>query len=529
MSKPLLNLMRNTKRLKESTFVAPVGGLNLIASYDNMPPQDAIEMDNYLPKNNAVELRRGYKEHAKLGVHPRTLAVYQSATGKDRLFAFGDGRVFEVSKKDNYQSISVEYLFKMQELGDVYASDDWQWVQFKEHLFLSNGTDKVQIYAPDETDATFGSLSDANFEGDGFVSEKIMHIFVAKQRLWFVEKNALRVWYTEQAGAIQGKVIPFDVGQLSDFSGTLVAGTSWSIDGGAGVDDLTCLITSEGETLVYKGSNPSSSDDWALVGVYKMPKPVGKNPFLKYQGDVILTSFQGYVPLKQALLMEKSNVSALEFGAKIAPLVTKRASFYKSKTGWQAIEYPKGGYILFNVPLSNGFEQHIYNTSTGAWSRFTGINGESFVLFQDNLYFANKEGVFLFDTGFQDGNNPICGSIRQAYTCFNNLNEKRVLMLKPNLKATSPFALQIYTDADFMLSDLPYQTDIQTPGESYWNNAKWGSLNRGVLGTKWARLVGVQTANWINNMAQGVYFSLVLKTKTKSVGVTFYGTGVRYE
>ena len=48
----------------------------------------------------------------------------------------------------------------------------------------------------------------------------------------------------------------------SDRSAQAVAG--WPQDGGQGIDDLTLFITSEGEVLVYAGSDPSNADDWSL-------------------------------------------------------------------------------------------------------------------------------------------------------------------------------------------------------------------------------------------------------------------------
>lgn len=536
MSKPLLNFLRTNNRLKESIFPAPVGGLNLLSSYETMPKEDALEMDNFLPKTNAIELRKGYKLHAKIGQKGAFLLPFKSTTGADKLLAFLEGKVLDVTQKGDYSNAisDLEYEMKIQNLNKgVFASNNWQYVLFKERAYLANGIDAVQVYIPDETRATSGEIKPAEFQGEGFMPQKITHIFVAKQRLWFVEKNTLRVWYTKEAGTVQGEVVPFDMSMVSSFGGTLIAGAQLTKDGGEGLDDLVVFITSEGETLIYEGTNPNSATDWTLKGVYKMPAPVGNNPFLKHKGDLILTSQEGYVPLLKTISLEGQTALNLSFGAKIAPLVQERVRFFKSKEGWQSLIYPKGGYALFNVPLSTGFEQHIYNTTTGAWSRFTGIKAKNFALFQEKLYFINEEGVFEFDTGSTDGENPICGSIRQAYNNLLSENEKRVLMLKPKFKSTKNFALEIFTDTDFAFENLPYQLDVGEKQETNWNELKWSTLKPTIKqetsNAKWARLIGQQKNEWICNIGQGVYFSLVLKTKTRGVQISFFGTGVRYE
>ena len=71
---------RQTNRSNRSlnvTLPAPTGGLNVRDSMDLMSANDAIVMDNYIPSDTKVMLRRGYAVYADLGAKIETLAPYK--------------------------------------------------------------------------------------------------------------------------------------------------------------------------------------------------------------------------------------------------------------------------------------------------------------------------------------------------------------------------------------------------------------------------------------------------------------------
>ena len=48
------------------TLASPIGGLNVRDSLDTMNSYDAIVMDNYIPTETKVALRKGYRSYAAL-------------------------------------------------------------------------------------------------------------------------------------------------------------------------------------------------------------------------------------------------------------------------------------------------------------------------------------------------------------------------------------------------------------------------------------------------------------------------------
>ena len=303
---------------------------------------------------------------------------------------------------------------------------------------------------------------------------------------------------------------------------------NWTQDGGQGIDDLTVFLTSEGEALVYGGSNPNNAEDWALKGSYKISKPIGWRCAMQYQGDVVIITEDGYIPLAKALPLERANASQIAFSDKIRGLVLERAKSNRDKEGWQSVIYGRGGYAIFNVPAANQFEQHVVNLNNGAWCRFTNIRAFCWGLFQDRAYFGSDTSVFLFDEGYSDNGSHILGEVQQAFTSLGTPNLKKIQLLNPRTKSSTQYALVIYTNMDFEERKVGYQENIGSSGMTKWDVAEWSSLDN-PIGTKWATLRGKIRSQWIANSATGFKASIVFKTKTRGNLIEWYDTGVRYE
>ena len=504
--------MNVNRAAKSHDFIlpAPINGLNARDSLDAMEPLYAITMDNYIPMDSKVQLRPGYMEYANLDdITISTLAYYKNST-KNYFLAVGGGKIYDITNKNS-----------IVELGNISTNLQCQTAQYKDRMFFVNGFDTPKVFYLNESTAT---LSDWGFSGTNLTATQIINVAVSKEFLWFVEKNSLKAWYPAQAGNISGTLNSFDLSQVSKYGGKLVAVADWTVDGGQGIDDLTVFLTSEGEIFVYSGSNPNSASDWELKGSYKMSKPIGYNCIVPYQGDIVIISEDGYIPLSRALALGASGQSNYAFSDNIRGLVLDRTSTYKNSAGWQGIIYTKRGYGIFNVPVANLFEQHVINVNTGAWCRFTDINARFWCMFEDNLYFASKGRVYQFDTtNRSDGGIPIRGHIEQAYNNLGTDALKRIPLLNPKTKCISRYNLVIYTNMDYENQNVSYYTSIANDGQSKWNVAKWNVA-------KWAASqANITRSQWLANSATGYKVSLVFKTETSGNVIEWYNTGIRYE
>ena len=488
------------------TLPAPIGGLNARDSLDMMQATDAIVMDNYYPAETKVVLRKGYSHYVPLDAEIETLAEYKSPS-QNRLLAFGGKTVFDVSTPT-----------KVVDFEKSFLSNRWQFAQFKDRLICVNGVDAPYTYYFDDDEAVF---KEASFSGTNLSANKLVNVCVSKKRLFFAEKGSLNVWYSEGVGEVQGNLVKFDLSTLVRRGGTIQAVGCWTQDGGQGIDDLTVFVTSEGEVLVYSGSDPGNADDWTLKGCYLISRPLGYRCLLEYQGDLVVLTVDGYLPLSKALPVSQANASSVSFSDKIRGLVLERTKSNASKEGWQGILYPDGGYGLFNVPAGGQFEQHIVNLNSGAWCRFTGIPACCWSLYGNRLYFGSKKGVYLFDDGYSDNGTEIKGTVRQAYTDLGSPLLKKIQLINPRTKASAKYALVIYTEMDFIDEDKDFKAQIGVAGLTKWNTAPWGS--------KWATLKGKIRSQWIANNATGFKASVVFKTKTKGNLIEWIDTGFRYE
>ena len=83
-------------RLQTETLPPPVGGLNTLDAVANMPPTDAVILDNYFPGTADVPLRNGFQNWGSGLSNVETLAVYTSGTQK-KMFAIAGGKIYDVS------------------------------------------------------------------------------------------------------------------------------------------------------------------------------------------------------------------------------------------------------------------------------------------------------------------------------------------------------------------------------------------------------------------------------------------------
>ena len=310
------------------TLPAPTGGLNVRDGLDTMSETDAIVMDNYYPSETKVCLRGGYRAYALNDdkVKVETLIEFRHADG-DRLVACGNGKIWDVSTPADIREVSSDHQY-----------NNWQYVQFKDRILACNGYDKPLSWQKDEEGEWV--WKEAEFTGSGLDPQKLINVAMSKQRLFFVEHNSLKCWYSESAGEVQGTLMELDFSALVTRGGCLQAVAGWTQDGGQGIDDLTLFITSEGEVLVYAGSDPSNADDWSLKGKYYVSRPIGYRCTFQYRGDVVMISEDGYVPLSQVMPLAQGGTAGLAYSDKIRGLVLERVRDNKTLPGWQGIIIP---------------------------------------------------------------------------------------------------------------------------------------------------------------------------------------------
>ena len=411
MLQPLRGNGRRSRTSIGASIPAPVGGWDAISPLAAMKPDRAIVLDNWFPQAGFIEVRRGHKIHASgLGSGVvETIMKYQATTvAAGKLFAISGGTFWDVTSEATATATTVTSV----------GTNRWQWTNYT----TSSGTSYLWACSGVDTPQMYNGSAWSNPSITGITSSDIINVNVHKNRLWFCLADSMKAAYLN-TDSIQGTATPFNLGSVMGKGGFLVGMGTWTHDAGSGPDDYAVFMSSRGQAAVYQGTDPTSSTTWSLVGVYDLGAPLGYRCMTKVAGDLAVITIDGVLPFSVARSVDRGANATIALTANINTAMNSAARSYKDNFGWELTPYPKGLMAILNVPLQEGQTQHQYviNTLTGAWCRFTGMNANCWINFNDNLYFGGNDGVvYQADTGASDNGTTIDAVGQGAYQYFNS-------------------------------------------------------------------------------------------------------------
>jgi hypothetical protein len=480
---------------KTISLPSPYGGWNTLDALDKMPEEDAPVLDNWNPVVAKVEIRKGWQSFAS-GIgsgQVETLAEYHAGTTR-RFLAMGGGGIY------NATGGGAATL-----LTSGFTGNRWQWVNFNAFMLLVNGSDLPQIY-----DGT--TLSNASITGPTLTSTVGINVF--KSRLYLWETASQDFWYGG-TNSIAGAFTRFPLSRVSRLGGNLVAMGTWTLDAGDGMDDMAVFVMSSGEVIVYRGSDPGDSASWSLAGIYRIAPPLGVRTLIKAGGDLAVATLEDVSKLTEILTRGRLEVPTSKVsGAHRSAALAGRDFF-----GWQALVYPKGAKVIFNVPVSaTTFVQHVLNTQTGAWCRWTGIPAFTWGLFNDNLFFGAADGtVNQADIGTTDNGQAIIADGQPAWNRFRSNQRKRVAAVRPLIQAEGSLEYALQVGYDYQPAPVAISGTISATG------TPWGSP----WGSPWSPAPRINIA-WRAGRGSGVALSPRLYLASKQA-VSWFRTDLRVE
>ena len=362
-------------------------------------------------------------------------------------------------------------------------------------------------------DATTVGTYTVKYFVTGLNSNQFANINLFKERLYFVQKDSLSFWYLP-VDSINGAVTEFPLGGIFKKGGYLQAMGTWTIDAGYGVDDLAAFVTSNGEVAIYKGSDPSDPNDWALIGIWNIGQTFARKCLFKYGGDLLLLTEDGLVPLSAGLQSTRLD-PRVNITDKIFFAISQAADLYANNFGWQINYFAKVNMLIVNIPVTGGSEQYVMHNITKSWARFTNINANCWELSGDDMYFGGTGFVGKFYDTFADAGTNITAFVQQAYSYFDSRGQqKRFTLVRPILQTDNglPTVLcGISTDFDTvnLTNQISFNPSILNTGEwdlDTWDNANWGG---GLVTTKiWQGVTGLGYAGSVsmNVVSQRIEF-----------------------
>jgi len=460
---------RGQRAVSTDSVQAPVGGWNARDPEAAMPKEDAIWLENWWPGTADVTVRKGAeKTSTGLSSAVTSLMAYNSPTTK-KLFAATTIGIYDVTA-GGAVGAAVKTVTDGKFCHAIFPALGVT------ALLAVNGVDKLQMYNGTTWQSIDGTTSPAI---TGVATDRLSNICVFKRRVWFVEKDTLSAWYLP-VNLIGGAALEFPIGQLCPRGGHLVAMAAWTIDSGNGADDNLVFITSEGECVVYSGTDPNSTTgDFKLVGTYFLGEPIGRKCFTKFGGDVLVLTQTGLYPLSKALLSSTVN-RAQALSSKIDSVFSQSATSYGAVNGWSGEIFTVDNIAIFNVPTVEGVQskQLVMNTITNAWALFSGWDAFCWETFDKKLYFGGLGFVAQALTGYSDYGNNIAARAKQAFNYFGSRQGKHFTLFRPILKVDGSVNIDLNLDVNFedtldsgtinFTPTTPTQWDVVN-----WNQSRW--------------------------------------------------------
>lgn len=443
------------------TLLAPFKGINSRDMINNLKPGEATDMVNLIPFADRLTLRKGHTNWATgFAQPPKTLMPYNSPNAVSKLFAAASNGVFDITAGGAIGGAAVACTF-----GEfIYTNFQ---TSAGAYLVAVNGTDNLKLY--DGTNwVTVTAVSTPAITGPATTTFK--HVMAFKQRLHFLA-NGYAGFYWLPVGQVGGAATAFPVGQYLKKGGSITAQASWTVDGGDGSEDRYVLISSEGEVLLFTGTDPSNPTLWNLTGRYDLARPLGPNCTLQLAGDLIVLTEAGVLPISKSLIQANASYKT-SISDKVNTKI-RTTALLGANWRFQLFNYLKGPIIIVNTPDAYGM-QYVVNTETGAWTRFNGWKANAFLTFGNDSYMALDTSVQKLFTSATDAGTAVYGRAITAYNYFNTQSQiKTIEALRCLFLSSGPFNYGVLLLSAFELADATIQYNEGVSGASVYDVALW--------------------------------------------------------
>jgi len=502
-----INQLVQQTAARVASLPSPIGGWNVRDSIANMDTLDAVQLTNLFPSVNNVILRPGFTKYATgLPGEVETLLGYSSGETNE-LFACVDTEIYDVT------------------LGGVVGAPvhtglsnaQWEYTNVTTpaggYIYAVNGVDNPLLYdGATWFNPTITGVDDTTFN----------NITIFKNQVWFTQKETLKAWYLPTL-SIQGAAAYIDMSSVAQLGGYLVAVGTWTIDAGYGVDDNLVFITSNGEVIVYAGTDPSTTATWALIGVWRTGKPVGKRCLIKYGGDIVVLTYNGVYPLAASLQSSRLD-PRIALSDKIQGAFAAATQVYGNDFGWQMIFDPTHNALTVNIPFGLGLQQqYVMNNITKAWCNFTNWTANCWEIYNNEPYFGGNGFVgHAWDESYADDGANINAIAQQAFNYFESRGVKKYFTrARTSIFTTGAPTVAIGMNVDFNLEDNTSAVQFTPTSAAIWNTSlwdqsTWGSAN--VINNNWQGITGI-----------GYCGSTQFKSASQGVTILWASTDIVYQ
>ena len=493
---------------KVAHLVAPLKGLSHFAQLNETDPLLASILTNWIVEQDRITVRPGYNQIGSIstGSPISTLIPWQSDTQK--FVAAADGKL--------YRPDSTVLA------AGPFGSDNWAWTMFSnlsaiDYTIMVNGVDGVKSW-DGTTVATEAVTAPA---GEAWVNPaKFDKIYAHMNRLWFADSENMAVYYLPVQQK-SGAVFLMPLNAIFRRGGHIVALHSWSMDGGAGMDDSLVIFTSNGECAIYSGVDPAS--DWKLTGVFRFDSPMSKSSIINFGGDLYVLISTGFVPMTTLLRAESEQLGKSDLG--VMADFEEVAIAHRDDYGWGVILNSHSNHAICNMPLGAGKYQQMVRMMPGqVWAKWD-IPARCWLWFDNKAYFATENGK-IYQMGPQylnDNGAAINADVRFSWSNYKSLTKKNFKLVKPYVITDGQPRPFIDMDVDYGNNPPTNLPDITSgaSGGADWGTSAWDASD-------WALLTQPRQ-NWQGVTGLGRVGAPRLRVSVTGCSFSLTGLDVIYE
>ena len=526
-----------------ASMASPIGGWNARDSLAEMSPLDAVQLINWFPTPSDLTLRKGYSKHSTgITGAVNSLMNYAGLT-EQKLFAAAGTSIYNATSSpatavhtitnDKFQHVMMSTaggdflvmcngadpvtLYNGTSFIKIATTTTAQTISTITHVGTTatlttasahglitgnqvtitgatesnyNGTYVITVTGSTTFTYVMASAptSDATVVGSytilgitGVNSNTFINVNLFKNRLWFTQKDTMKIWYLP-VDSVGGAATAIDFGGIARNGGYLQAMGTWTLDAGQGADDYAVFVTNMGEIMVYNGTDPTTAETWALKGVWQLGQTFSRRCFFKWQGDLLLLTQDGLVPLASALQSSRLD-PRVNLTDKIYYAVSQAATAYSTFFGWQINYFASENMLILNIPNGSGTDQYVMHTITKSWAKFTNFNAKCFEVHNDRMYFGASGFVGKFYDTNSDAGTNITATVQQAYSYFDSRGQlKRFTMIRPIFLTsggvpTIAAGVNIDFDTQNVTGAVTFNPATVVAGiwdTSTWDDANWG-------------------------------------------------------
>jgi hypothetical protein len=464
------------QKLQTLTIPAPTRGLVLNENESYMQPGAALVLDNWLPTMKGCKIRGGHILWSTLPETTPVISMFNFVGANQQMFAGNQTKLYNVTGS------SPSLIASGQTSGNYVASQLAN--QSGEHMLVCNeGGDYVLHY--DGT--TWTKFNGSQINADPAITpaptcingHNLTYVWKYRNRFFFIEGGTMNAWYLP-TNAFQGRILQIPLAGATTKGGHLVCGFTWSLDAGDGIDDKCVFYTSEGEAIIFTGSDPSTATNWRQEGRYAVSKILGMNAHQAIGGDVLLATVDGMIPISSAISKDPSQLELASVTRAIKPM-WRREVDRKRAQAWTMFKWDEFGAMFVAWPggTPGDYTTGVVNIATGAWARITGWDAMCFGRLGANMFFGTQAGTIMqTERSGKDNGAPYVATLVGGWEMFSSQASTivwRQARAQFSTRSGGQFYPQISACTDYVINVPIAPTATPDPGTlDVWDQGVWG-------------------------------------------------------